>query len=263
MKIVDNILQVLQEQRGFTPHKTPPKNIKNILSQIQLFEMYPKIYALVIKDDRLRARVFMRYQEFYESDSDSFRGQGFKWYDYVKFYKEKTKNDYFSYHEDWAGYNIPCTSIESCIAKIPDINYFDLIMFSVVDTIKSIVGNDNYYLIGIDQSTGEDPSLIYHEVAHGLWFVNPIYRTKQFKNIETMNPQVRNAVAKKITGMGYGQNVIDDEIQAYLSTGIGDNMKRIKDIKQAQIPFVNTFDSYSGKIKPKKIQIDWSTDLDK
>jgi hypothetical protein len=190
MNIVNNILRILEEQRGFTPRKTPPKNIKNILSQIELFEMYPKIYALVIKDDKLRARVFMRYQEFYESDSDSFRGQGFKWQDYVKFYKEKTKKDYFSYHEDWAGYNVPCTSIESCIAKIPDINFYDLIMFSVVDTIKSKVGGDNYYLIGIDQSTGDDPSLIFHEVAHGLWFVNPIYKTKQFKLFST-NSNIR------------------------------------------------------------------------
>ena len=262
MNIVDNILRVLQEQRGFTPHKTPPKNIKNILSQIELFEMYPKIYALVIKDDKLRARVFMRYQEFYESDSDSFRGQGFKWQDYVKFYKEKTKKDYFSYHEDWAGYNVPCTSIESCISKIPDINFYDLIMFSVVDTIKAKVGSDNYYLIGIDQSTGDDPSLIFHEVAHGLWFVNPIYKRKQMNNIEQMDPRVRNAVAKKITGMGYGENVVDDEIQAYLSTGVGDNMTRIKDIKPSQFPFKETFDSYSGKIKPKRIPIDWSTDLE-
>ena len=252
----------MREQRGFTPRKTPPKNIKNILGQIELFEMYPKIYALVIKDDKLRARVFMRYQEFYESDSDSFRGQGFKWQDYVKFYKEKTKKDYFSYHEDWAGYNVPCTSIESCITKIPDVNFYDLIMFSVVDTIKSKVGGDNYYLIGIDQSTGDDPSLIFHEVAHGLWFVNPVYKTKQFRNIERMEPRVRNVVAKKITGMGYGENVVDDEIQAYLSTGIGDNMKRIKDIKQSQIPFKEVFDQYADKIKPKKLQIDWSTDLD-
>lgn len=260
---IDNIIsKVLNEQRGFTPPKNPPKNIKNILGQIELFEMYPKIFALVIKNDRLRARVFMRYQEFYESDSDSFRGKGFKWYDYVKHYKEKTKKDYFSYHEDWAGYNIPCTSIESCIAVIPDLNYYDLIMFSVVDTIRRKVGGDNYYLIGIDQSTGDDPSLIFHEVAHGLWFVNPIYKTKQFKNIERMNPNVRDSVANKITGMGYGENVVDDEIQAYLSTGIGDNMKRIKDIKQAQIPFKDTFDGYAGKIKPKKMEIDWSTNLE-
>jgi hypothetical protein len=261
MNIVKVIHKVLEEQRGFTPRKTPPKNIKNILSQIELFEMYPKIFALVIKDDKLRARVFMRYQEFYESDSDSFRGKGFKWYDYVKFYKEKTKKDYFSYHEDWAGYNIPCTSIESCMAVIPDLNFYDLIMFSVVDTIRNQVGSDNYYLIGIDQSTGDDPSLIFHEVAHGLWFSSAVYKAKQSKNIERLQPYVRDAVAKKITGMGYGENVVDDEIQAYLSTGIGDNMTRIKDIKQAQIPFKETFDSYAGKIKPKKIQIDWSTDL--
>ena len=83
------------------------------------------------------------------------------------------------------------------------------------------------------------------------------------KNIENMNPNVRDSVAKKITGMGYGQNVVDDEIQAYLSTGTDTSMNRIKDIKQAQIPFKETFESYQGKIKPKRIPIDWSTDLDK
>jgi hypothetical protein len=261
---IDNIIsKVLKEERGFTPSKKPPKNIQNILSQIQLFEMYPKIFAVVIKDDRLRARVFMRYQEFYESDSDTFRGKGFKWKDFVKFYKEKTKNKIFTYHKDWAGYNIPCNSIESCIALIPDLNFYDLIMFSVVDTIKNIVGNDDYYLIGIDQSNGDDPSLIYHEVAHGLWFSSPEYKYQQKNNIEDMNPSVREQLSKKISGMGYGQNVIDDEIQAYLSTGVGDNMRRIKDIKQAQLPFKEVFDDYSTEIKPKQISIDWRTDLDR
>jgi hypothetical protein len=135
-------------------------------------------------------------------------------------------------------------------------------MFSVVDTIKQQVGSDNYYLIGIDQSNGEDPSLIFHEVAHGLWFSSPIYKRKQMNNIEKMNEHVRDSVAKKITGMGYGENVVDDEIQAYLSTGIGDNMTRIKGIKESQLPFKAVFDGYAGKIKPKKINIDWSTDLD-
>jgi hypothetical protein len=261
---IDNIIsKVLIEERGFTPPKNPPKNIQNILSQIQLFEMYPKIFAVVIKDDRLRARVFMRYQEFYESDSDTFRGKGFKWKDFVKFYKEKTKNKIFTYHKDWAGYNIPCNSIESCIALIPDLNFYDLIMFSVVDTIKNIVGDDDYYLIGIDQSNGDDPSLIYHEVAHGLWFSSPEYKYQQKNNIEDMNPSVRDQLSKKISGMGYGQNVIDDEIQAYLSTGVGDNMRRIKDIKQAQLPFKEVFDDYSTEIKPKQIPIDWKTDLDR
>ena len=251
------IRYTLLEQRGFSPSKKPPKNISNILSQIELFEMYPKIFALVIKDDRLRARVFMRYQEFYESDSETFRGKGFKWYDYVKYYKEKTKKDYFSYHEDWAGYNIPCDSIESCMKLIPDLNYYDLIMFSVIDTIRNIVGNDNFYLIGIDQSNGEDPSLIFHEVAHGLFYSSPIYKNKQLKNIERLNPNIRENLSKKISGMGYGENVVNDEIQAYLSTGIDYPMTAIKGVKEAQIPFKEVFDSYTGKIKPKKINIDY------
>ena len=113
-------------------------------------------------------------------------------------------------------------------------------MFSVVDTIRSIVGSDNYYLIGIDQSDGEDPSLIFHEVAHGLWFSSPIYKRKQMNNIEKMNPNVRDFVAKKITGMGYGDNVVDDEIQAFMSTGLYNGMDT-KELKVYEKEFKSNF----------------------
>ena len=261
--IRDIIKKALLEARGEQPPKTPPKNIKKILDQIELFEVYPKIFALVIKDDKLRARVFLRYQEFYESDSDSFRGKGFKWKDYINFYKEKTKKDYFSYHEDFAGYNVPCDSIESCMSKIPDLNVYDMIMFSVVDTIKSMVGSDNYYLIGIDQSNGDDPSLIYHEVAHGLWFSNQSYKSKMLKLINNLQPEIKLNMIKKLQGYGYGDNVYNDEIQAYLATGLSSNMNRITGIKEAMVPFKETFSKYTSKIKPVKKTINWSTDLDK
>lgn len=199
----------------------------------------------------------MRYQEFYESDSDTFRGQGFKWKEYIDYYKTKTKKDYFSYHEDWSGYNIPCTSLESCMKKIPDLNIYDMIMFSVVDTIRKIVGSNNFYLIGIDQSDGEDPSLIFHEMAHGLWFSSPKYKNEMSSLIQDMEPSTRENIFKKIKAAGYGDNVYEDELQAYLSTGIDDSMKRVKDIKSQAFKFSQAFDKYSKKIKPKKIPIDW------
>ena len=173
MGLTDLIRRSLIEAKGELPPSKPPKNINSILDQIKLFEVYPNIFAVVIKDDKLRSQVFLRYQEFYESDSDSFRGQSFKWEDYIKFSKEKTKKDYFSYHEDFAGYNIPCNTIEACKTKIPDLNIFDMIMFSITDRSKKIVGHNPYYLIGIDKDNGEDPSLIYHEVAHGLRCSDP------------------------------------------------------------------------------------------
>ena len=68
---------------------------------------------------------------------------------------------------------------------------------------------------------------------------------------------------KKIRGYGYGDNVYDDELQAYLSTGLGSTMTGIKNIKPEMIKFNNVFERYTKKIKPKRIPIDWSTDLDK
>lgn len=244
-----------------SPSNKPPKNIGNLLSQIKLYEVYPKIFAVVIKDNRLRARVFMRYQEFYESDSDTFRGKGFKWTEFVNYYKNKTKNEILSYHEDWAGYNIPCDSIESCISLIPDINYYDLIMFSIVDTIKKIVGDEKFYLIGIDQNDGEKSDLIHHELAHGLWFVSPKYKSEQVINIENLPSYVENSLSSKLSGMGYGPNVIEDEIQAYLSTGTDTSMNRIKDIKKYKIPFMNTFEKFSKNIQVKQINLNWNTNL--
>ena len=244
-------------------YKKPPRHIKSILDQIKLFEVYPKIFALVIKDDKLRSRVFLRYQEFYESDSDSFRGKSFKWNDYIKFYKEKTKRDYFSYHEDFAGYNVPCDTIEACKAKIPDLNIYDMIMFSVTDTIKKLVGGSPYYLIGIDQDNGDDPSLIFHEVAHGLWFSDPNYKNKMTDQINSMDPKVKDKMLDKIKGYGYGDNVYMDELQAYMSTGLGSEMRYIKNIKPEMVPFNNIFMKYASSIKPREIPIDWSTDLDR
>jgi hypothetical protein len=136
-------------------------------------------------------------------------------------------------------------------------------MFSVVDTIRKKVGSENFYLIGIDQSNGEDPSLIFHEMAHGLWFANPSYKKEMSTIINEMNPSVKEKIFDKIKEAGYGDNVYEDELQAYLSTGVDGSMRRIKDIKPEIFKFTQAFEKYSKKIKPKKIPIDWSTDLDR
>lgn len=246
-----------------SPSKKPPYNIDSILSKIKLFEVYPNIFAIVIKDDKLRARVFMRYQEFYESDSETFRGKGFKWTQFVDYYKNKTNKDILSYHKDWSGFNIPCDSIESCISLIPDINFYDLIMFSIIENIKKKVGNNKFYLIGIDQTDGENLDLIYHELAHGLWFGNKKYNMEQSNNINNLPEEFVENISDKIKRMGYGENVVDDEIQAYLSTGVDTNMNRIKGIKKAQIPFKKTFEKYAKNMSPKELPITWSVDLNR
>lgn len=83
------------------------------------------------------------------------------------------------------------------------------------------------------------------------------------KAIQSLPPNFKESIYNKIGQAGYGENVFDDELQAYLSTGILPEMARIKDIKKEQIKFKNIFDKYTHKLKAKKINIDWSTDLDR
>lgn len=256
-------IKILEVSSSRSPSSKPPSNIKTILSKIKLFEIYPNIFAVVIKDDKLRGRIFMRYQEFYESDSETFRGKGFKWKQFVDYYKNKTKSDILTYHKDWAGYNIPCDSISSCMSLIPDINFYDLIMFSIIENIKKIVGSNKYYLIGVDQTDGENLDLIYHELAHGLWFGNKNYHNLQLTNLENLPEDTYDRLSQKVLKMQYGENVVDDEIQAYLSTGIDSSMNGIKGIKQIQIPFKETFERFAKQMSPRQIPIEWSVDLNK
>ncbi len=259
--LVSLITKILSEvELGDTPPTKETADIQSLLNEIKLFEVTPKIFALVIADDKLRAHVFLRYQEFYESDSDTFRGKGFKWDDYVDFYKKKTKKDYFSYHEDYAGYNIPCDSIESCMRSIPDMNIYDLIMFSVVDTIKSKVGNENYYLIGVDDKSSEDPSLLEHEIAHGLFFSDLGYHNKMVMLGQSMDEKDFNKFIRILKSYGYTESVFMDEIQAYLATGLGSKMED-KGFDIYMPKFRRVFKQYFKGAKLKKINIDWSTDL--
>jgi len=144
------------------------------------------------------------------------------------------------------------------MSVIPDLNFFDLIMYCIVDTIKKLVGSDKFYLIGIDQSTGEDPHLIYHEMAHALWFSDSTYKSKMSSIISKMDTNVKEKMLEKISDSGYGNNVLYDELQAYMATGLVGNMNRIKNKKQEIPKFRNFFDTYTNKFKAEEIPIDWS-----
>lgn len=235
-------------------------DINQMLNQIKLYEVLPNIFVVFIKDQHLRAMVFMRYQEFYEAYSDTFRGKGFKWDEYVDWYKKHTMKDYFSYGSDWLGYNIPCHSIESCIKQIPDLNPYDLIMISIVDEIHKMIGDQKYYLIGVDDVSG-NIRLLNHEIAHALYFTNKDYREGVLGLIKDMDQNVKQEVINTLNEYGYTDEVYNDEIQAYLSTGLGSKMKDIPNVENEVERFENLFNQFFTGVDLKKIDITWKLEL--
>ena len=56
LDLVKIIKKVIRESDDLPPSK-PPHDIKDILNQIELYEVYPRIFALVIKDDKLTCKL--------------------------------------------------------------------------------------------------------------------------------------------------------------------------------------------------------------
>jgi hypothetical protein len=189
----------------------------NLNKQIKLYEVYPNIFAVTVKNDDDRAFLFLRCQEYYESDSDKFRNKSFTIKNYVKFYKKKTNSKSFNYSKDFVGFNLPCKIINDARKKIADPNIYDIIMSRIVETIKSKIGNQSYYLIGINpQLTGE---LINHELAHGIYYLDPEYKNKVNELIESLPASEKNKIFDELKQLGYCKQVLKDELNAYSSTG--------------------------------------------
>jgi hypothetical protein len=158
---------------------------------------------------------FLRYQEYYESDSPFFRGHSWDLLTYMEWYARK-HGGVFTYPSDWAGFNIPARIVLEVHARgIPDPNAYDKVMLDIALTAP------DGYLIGAQP---DDQDVIKHECAHGLFATNADYKTKMVALVEALPQDVRERMNAELAGMGYVDLVFVDETQAYFATGLQTNM---------------------------------------
>jgi len=220
--------------------KTPLVN--GILKKVK-----PFIYAVAIEDDYDRAMLFCRYQEFYESPLKQIRGKAFSLEYLMKIYKQNYKKRTFTYPDDWVGYNIPSYALDKARAIFND-NEYDEIMDNIVGYCESDSYNSNnstrhnWYLIGADNFTSKTMD---HELAHGLYYTNKEYKTNCDNLIANIKPVHYNKVKKQLIKIGYRdkKQIIDDEIQAFFSTGLYTTFNG-DEIKQYTKDFIKNFKKY-------------------
>ena len=180
-------------------------------------EVRPNVFAVIVKDHYHRAMLFLRVQEYYESPNPEFRGKNFNIWDYIEWYSRRNK-DVFTYAFDWGGFNIPLNVAESCYSKLlkkGEFTPYDKEMNYIVKTIRGMVGNGKAYIIGAPST---DDDTFEHEVCHGLYATNKQYRELVDEVTIAIPLKDYQKFRNNLFKMGYNGIVIDDEIQAYLST---------------------------------------------
>lgn len=182
--------------------------------QYTLKEVAPKIFAVVVPNDYDRAMLFCRAQEFYESDNSLFNGQDFSIWDYMKWYSDKNKG-LFTYPKDWNGFNIPFSVALNCIIGTEEETPYDNIMQEILDKILLTENYYGSYIIG----TKLDNGLTFkHEMAHALYYTNEEYKNIVDKLTSEIPLKYYNIMVINLLNLGYDKSVINDEIQAYIST---------------------------------------------
>lgn len=223
--------------------------IKNDFVVGEVKQIRPQIFAVSIKDNYQRTMLFCRYQEFYESPYEEIRGKFFTWEKYMLVYRNRWKKNLFTYPEDWSGFNIPSNIVEKGLnAFNKDKGPYDEIMSDIWYHCENYPLRYNkprtkWYLIGADSFKSKTMD---HEIAHGLYYTNKEYKKNCNELISNIKPSHYDKLTKKIVKMGYNNDkkIIDDEIQAFMSTGLYNGLDT-KELSIYEKDFINNFKKFN------------------
>lgn len=252
----------MKHLKTFENYKQLNYNLEDLFKQVELHKVADGIYCVVIKSQQLRAFTFLRIQEYYESSSSEFQGNKFTWDKYIQWYKSPEgptgEKEVFTYGSDWSGFNIPSEAIEKCMEEVDDPNRYDDLMVSIITEIKERE-NDKYYIIGVDE-LDVNSDLLDHELAHGFYYTDKEYRTKMNNLVNLLPTDEKKLISDVIIGIGYNESVLNDEIQAYMSTGLIDRMD--ESLKKYTNKFEQVFKEAKQKHHaiPQKIELTYLND---
>jgi len=160
------------------------------------------------------ALAFCRVEEYYEGQPQLNRKYT-SFVDFIDFFmKDDGSINYFNY---WSGFNIPGDVFKEWFQKeMSDKTYWELALADEVE--KKLDLTEPFYVIGGKKG---DMNVIDHEIAHALYYMSESYKGE----MESLNYDFfkkhrmqYSKMVKKLKKMGYGENVIKDEVQAYMST---------------------------------------------
>lgn len=165
---------------------------------------YNSVWVWADSQDEL-GLTFMRFQEHYESDNPLFRNNVFTQGQLKRWYSETYGSN--SYHLHWVGFNFP----SAVLTPFKD-GLFDPLTIEeqrLLDLFK--YRKDDFYIIG-----AQNNSTLRHELAHALYASNIKYQNEINKFLLKNKSKIKKSL-KYIKDKGYCDNVLFDELQAYIT----------------------------------------------
>lgn len=223
-----------------------------------LYECFPGAFIVSCDNAFDLAMLFLRAEEYYENTD--FKNKTFTILDFISWYSKEKGNNSFSYPVDFTGFNIPGEVIEKCYEKhlelssLFDQNEYDREMLKIVSFIKNKRNGERFYLLGMKEN---DLETMKHEVAHALYYLDTAYSNEMMELLSNLPDKIKEELCSDLLALTYDPSVHNDEMQAYLSTGLAEEfaLNWRADNQKYQLPFQEVFKKYYSKIEMKELNM--------
>ena len=166
---------------------------------------------------------FFRIQEFYESQKPELRDQKFDVFNFL----DVMMNEYgeLTYFADWSGFNFPDYVYEEWWNTHATGKFTEYETQLIREIAEKLDEKQKFYVIGVME---DDLETFNHEMAHALYYLNDEYNLEMTGlNLEFAinHPESYNNLSAELRELGYADSVMLDEIQAYMCSSGGWELK--------------------------------------
>ena len=151
-----------------------------------------------------------RIQEYYESPFLNIKNVVFSVEEFIDTHMDDC--GYISYFHEWTGFNVSGKILNSFFRSFSVTERERNLLMAITEHVDL---TDEYYLIAI---LDNDKLTLKHEYAHALWLIDPLYQNTAKVLMSGIPVKHHRKMTKILLKMGYDKSVVDDEINAYLST---------------------------------------------
>jgi len=182
------------------------------------------IFHAEFENQRDLVHSMMRIQEFYEGVDDTIRNNYFTLEEFMHHFTDE--NGVFNYATMWSGFNVPGSTVDEWYrifsSQTQGLTEKEKQLILELFQIKSV--NKPWYLIATAKRI-DSPGIINHEIAHARYHLNKEYRNACDALINQIDPFELEYMQQCLIDIGYSPLVVNDEIQAYLSTSKKPDLK--------------------------------------
>jgi hypothetical protein len=173
---------------------------------MNVIKLSPRLFCLDFETQKELSLSLCRFSEFAEG-GDILRSKKFNMDEFLDSYMDDDGEiDFFSYFD---GFNIPMRSITKFVCTFKhDLSKREL---AVLDSLKGI--EESGYVIGVVK---HDQHTLAHEVVHFVYDEVPVYRRQAIMIINSIPNKMFTKMRKGLMDSYYAEDVIYDEINAYL-----------------------------------------------